>query len=783
MADLKDHPDFHLAIAHHQAQRIQEALEIYLKLLRQYPDAYQLLSNCATAYFQLGRLEEGIASIERSLQIEKKQPDALNSLGNALSALGQFDRALESYAAAIDQHPLLVEAYMNRGVLQARLGWPQKALIDLDMALELRPEGSEIWLNKGMVHADLGDDERSISCYQRAIEINPTFYEAHFNLGLGLHALRRLEEAYTQLQEATRLGFHRFDGWMALGLVLYDMGLINEALEANEQALALNPNSPILHINLGNVLFDQGRFIEALTHFDYSIQLQDHHFEAYTNRGRVLLALHRYDEAMTSHEVALQLNPNADKAYINRAFALVETNRFEEAGADYLKAYQLNPKNSDVLSSWLYCTQRTWQWELGREVLKSVLSELSHQRGVGSPFPLLAGIDDPAIHLQSAKRLVLDQGWTDQKKQPLAEKEPHSKISLGYFSSDFRHHPVGYNLRPLLQQHDRSTFRLVAFDYSPAKDSLLEDDILNQFDVVHFVSEMTDEAVATLAQKEALQIAIDLNGHTKHARTGIFSHRVAPVQINYLGYPGSMGAAWYDYVIADEQVIPLSMGASFTEKVAHLPHFFMPYSFDAVKKEITCSGRLIHDLPEDSFIFCSFNDAYKITENIFLAWMKILRATNAYLLFANRRDCDFSQIQDRAQQYGVDRDRLIPAPRLDSKEDHFDRLSQCHLMLDTSPYNSHTTACDAIYAGLPILTLKGQSFASRVTASLLSQIGLPQLITHDVEHYEERATQLASDPNLYREVRHQLMVGRENLPSSAQYARNIETLFKEMLAG
>jgi predicted O-linked N-acetylglucosamine transferase (SPINDLY family) len=421
--------------------------------------------------------------------------------------------------------------------------------------------------------------------------------------------------------------------------------------------------------------------------------------------------------------------------------------------------------------------------------VEQIATGLRHGFPVALPFISLAILPDPKLHKLAAESWIQQECPPDASLGAIAARPRAPKIRVGYFSADFRAHPVAHLTAGMFEQHDRSKLELTAFAFGPGTGDAMRVRMSKAFDRFIDVHERTDIEVAALARDLEIDIAVNLNGITENSRSKLFSLRAAPIQINYLGYPGTMGAPFMDYLIADGVVVPRGHQPDYSEKIVYLPGSFMPFdsSYPIAERAFT---RHELGLPDTTFVYCCFNNSLKLTPEIFGAWMRILaRNDGSVLWLSHTNPVAVGNLREEAARRGIDGRRLIFAQRLDSLPDHLARIRSADLFLDTFPYNAHATALDALWAGVPLLTRAGDSFASRVAASLMSAIGLPQLVTRSLCDYEELAVGLAADPDRLKQMRATLAQNRPttSLFDTARYVRNLEaayeTIYDRYLAG
>ncbi len=523
------------------------------------------------------------------------------------------------------------------------------------------------------------------------------------------------------------------------------------------------------------------RHTEALASYDRALALKPDFAEALNNRAGTLLLLNRHEQALASCEAALAIKPAFAEALHNRGTALSRLGRHEAAIEAFRRALDLNgglgfAKGALLHSSMHCCDWRTYEDESAR-----VIADVQAGDRAVEPFVFLGISDAAQDQLHCAQTWVREQCPPSLTALWTGERYRHDRIRLAYVSTDFREHPMGHLMAGLFEHHDRARFETLAVSLGPDDSSAARTRIEGAFEQFIDVREHSDREVAQLLREREIDIAVDLNGFTTGARPGIFALRPAPVQVNYLGYPGTMGADYIDYLVADKTVIPRELQGCYTEKVVYLPDTYQVNDATRRISERTPT-RTEAGLPDRGFVFCSFNNNYKITPAIFGIWMRLLRETPGSVLWLIEGN-SAAQINLRreAKERGIAPERLVFAPRV-KLEDHLARHRLADLFLDTLPYNAHTTASDALWAGLPVLTCMGTTFAGRVAASLLHAVGLGDLVTHSLAEYESRAFELATDASLLAEAKRRLARNRESYPlfDTDRYRRHIEAAYTQM---
>jgi protein O-GlcNAc transferase len=566
-----------------------------------------------------------------------------------------------------------------------------------------------------------------------------------------------------------------------LGCLYAMRGNYENAYSNFYEALAISPKDIFSLVNCGSALHELKRFSEAISYFDIALSFEANYVQAWNNKGNTLRALKRYDEAFAHYDRALSLKPDYAEGWSNKGWILNELKRYDEAITHFEKALSLNPTIDWIYGELLHAKMKICNWLGLVDSLEMISKKVMANEKVANPFMLLALNDYALLHKKSSQIYVQSQNPFNPILGPILKHPKNEKIRIGYFSSDFKNHPVAFLIAELFELHDRSQFEIFGFSFGPIVNDEMRQRLLKSFDQFVEVTTKSDIEVAKLSRDLNIDIAVDLTGFTQDARTGLFSHRAAPIQVNYLGYPGTMGADYMDYIIADKTLIPVESQSCCSEKVVYLPNSY----------QVNDRKRLISDrqftrqelgLPENGFIFCCFNNNFKILPATFEGWMRILKAVEGSVLWLFQDNSwAVENLKKEAEKQGIAADRLVFAERLPLPE-HLARHRQADLFLDTFPYNAHTTTSDALWTGLPVLTLMGKSFASRVAASLLNAVGLPELITSTQEKYEALAIELAMNPQKLEDIKLKLARNRLTTPlfDTPHFTKNLEAAYIEM---
>ena len=612
--------------------------------------------------------------------------------------------------------------------------------------LTLLPSHPVLLTNMGIIAHESGKYTEAIRYMDRALVIMPNQPIILYNQGLALQALKRLDEA----------------------------------LEAYDKTIALNPYYADAYYNRGLVLQALKRFDEALMSCDKAIIFNPSHADAYYNRGIVLVELKRFKEAVASYDKVIALDPSYAEAYYNQAQVLTDLKQLDEAMAGYNQALSLKPDMDLLLGNILSIKMHLCIWDDFARQLTGLIQKIKNDEKVITPFSLLSLIDDPEIQRKTAE--IYGKGkYPKSDTLPLIEKYPeHTKIRIGYFSADFKNHPVSFLTAELYERHDRNQFEIYAFSFGPDTNDEMNLRIKASVDHFYEVSTLSDKEVVILARNLEIDIAVDLGGYTADARTGLFAIRVAPVQLSYIGYLGTMAADYYDYLIADQTIIPETYQPYYSEKIVYLPS----YQVNDSKQQLptTRFTRQDFNLPETGFVFCCFNNTYKITPSTFDSWARILKQVegSVLLLYIDNETAKNNLIKEIVFR-GVGSNRLFFGKRLPML-DYLARYKVADLFLDTLPYNAGTTASDALRMGLPVLTCIGNSFASRVAASVLTAVNLPELITTTSAEYEALAIELATHPEKLKAIKEQLATNLLTAPlyDTPLFTRHIESAYTTM---
>jgi predicted O-linked N-acetylglucosamine transferase (SPINDLY family) len=707
------------------------------------PDALHLLGAIA---LQRGNLQTALDSLNRAVRCRRRSFVFRNSLGEVHRRLGQRAMAIDCYNAALTIRPDYFEALYNRGLALNELGRPAEALVDCDEAQRLRPELAEVLAIRGVTLMALGRFQEAAQGFDRALKINPLFAEAWSNRGLTMAGLGRAEDAIASFRRALEINPHCAEALNNLGNTLREQGQVVEAEQLYAAALALKPQSAEVLNNLGLVTRDRGQLKEAAERFRQALAVRAEYPEALSALGSTQFYLGRLEEAEASFRRALELRP------------------------EYVEAYAF----------WVHVSQHLCAFPVV-EHHADRLRALATESKSGEIAPFIASALPGAT---AAEELSCAQYFAQRScasyfaRSAFARRTPDRnrlKLRVGYLSADYRDHATSHLLAEVIELHDRRRLEVIGYSYGPNDASATRKRMEAAFDKFRDISTLTHESAARQIYNDEIDILVDLKGYTGGNRIQITAQRPAPVQVSWLGYPGTLGdCRLVDYIIGDPVVTPLEHAWQYSERLVLLPHCYQPN--DRKRVIGTQPTRSKAALPARAFVFCSFNQSYKITPEIFELWCRLLkevRGSVLWLLQPNRVAQE--NLRREAQARGVAPDRLVFAPRLPLSA-HLGRLQLADLALDTFPHNSHTTASDALWAGVPLVTRMGQAFASRVAASILNAAGMKALVAVDLGSYFEKALDLATHPTRLKELKTKLIDNRLKWPlfDSKRFAKDLE---------
>jgi predicted O-linked N-acetylglucosamine transferase (SPINDLY family) len=741
-------------------------------------DAWHLLGIIA---MQQGNYATAIERINYAIKLKPTDVNFRINLGNAFQELGQLEAAISTYQQVIQLDSSALDAHYNLGLALQKQGNLEGAIASYQHVIELNPNYDSAYINLGIAFKAQGNLEQAIEAYQCALLLKPDNYFAYNNLGIAFKEQGKLEEAISSFEHVLKLKPDYYPALANLGNSLKLKGELDKAVSCYQHALQVNPDDPMVCYNLGDILRAQGKLDEAISAYLSATYLKPDHYLAQYYLGLSLQEQGQFEAAVDCYLTALRLKPDNYLAHYNLGIALQAQGNLEEAAVAYHQALQHNPNHMASLRQYVWAKRLICDWEGLHPFEQSLISMTQSEQWTEPPFPLIAISDDPVAQLAEAQNFCAHYFGKPSSVLWQGQRAPHDRIRLAYLSADYHEHATAYLMAELFERHDRTQFELFAISFGPESNSPMRQRLVQAFDHFIDVRQMSDLEVAQLICSLEIDIAVDLKGYSKDCRPHILAHRPAPIQVNYLGYPSTMGANFIDYILVDPFIVPPDQQPYFAERLVHLPDCYQINDrqrsiFEHIPSREDCG------LPLNGFVFCSFNDSYKITPKFFDIWMRLLTAVPGSVLWLlSKHPSTAANLRREAQARGVNPDRLIFAEKQDLPE-HLARHQLADLFLDNLPYNAHTTASDALWAGLPVLTCAGRSFAARVAGSLLHTIGLPELVTYTLEDYEALALKLATDPDQLNQIKEKLQKNRLRTPlfDCDRLRRQIESAYLEM---
>ena len=755
--------------------RLHEALDHLRLLIDLHPTQPDLHNLAGAASAGTGQLEAAVESYDRAIALRPDYAEVWSNRASALIGLQRLDEALVSCDKAIELQPGNAGAHSNRGIILKQLGRPEEAIRSYDSSLRLHAGSAEVHYNRGNAMLDLKRPEEAVASYDKAVELRSTYVAAHSNRGNALKELGRLDEALDSYGRAIALHPNFAEAHSNLGIVLLGLKRPDEAYASCSKAVDLQPELAVVHYNFAIILHELQRLDESLAAYDIAVARDPDHADAHANRGHVLYELHRLGDAAEAYAQAVKLKPEEGAGFFSLANVLQELGRLDEAVECYARAIAIDPNHAEAAAQLAFQKARMCDWTVGE---KPDFAALGIATRAIAPSIFLMLEDEPRLQLLRARKYASEKYGSASIVTPRAA-ERSAPIRIGYFSADFHDHAVMFQLARMFELHDRTRFSVHAYSFGPSQDSPMRARLKQAFDSFHDVRAMDSREIAEMARRDGIDVAVDLMGYTAHARTDIFALRPAPVQIAYMGYPGTLGATFIDYLVADTMLIPDDQRENYVEKIIYLPETYQAND-DSRKISDRAMTRAGLGLPDAGFVFCCFNNSFKITPAEFDIWMRLLARVQGSVLWlfeANRWMED--NLRAEARKRGIDPARLIFAGRMPHAE-HLARLKQADLFLDCFTCNAHATASDALWAGVPVLTVPGQGFAARVGASVVHGIGLPELTAATREDYERIALDLATDSTRMTAIKARLAANRSTTPlfDSGRFTRHIEAGFE-----
>lgn len=772
--------EFERARSLNQQGQFTGATAICQKILQLQPDHFESLILLAEIAAKEGHPEQAIELYAKVIDLKPDHALAYYKQGNLLKDRNKMQAALASYNQAIALNPGYANAFCNRGVVMERLDRLDEAWDSYNQAIALNPDDALAYYNRGAVLRQLNRPEEALASYDQAIAVKPDYVESYCNRGILLVELKQWDAALASYNQGIEINPGFSPAYFYRGALLQERKQLDAALASYNRAVEINPDYAEACCNRGVLLIELRQWDDALASLDRAIALKPDFAEAYCNRGAVLAELQKHEAAAADFDSAVALKPDYADAFLNRAITLGRMKQFVASIASYDRALTLKPDSQFLLGERRYAKMSICDWNDLEFDVQRLTTGIEAGEPLSPPFHILALLDSPPLHLKVAQIWVREQCPPNDALDAIPPRARGDKIRIGYFSADFRSHAVSMLTAELFETHDRSRFEITAFAFGPEANDAMRSRLERAFDRFIDVRDQSDLEVALLTRKLGIDIAVDLGGFTAHSRPRIFALRAAPIQASYIGYLGTMGASYMDYLVADTTIIPAADHLHYSEKIIYLPSYQVNDSQRSIAERTFTREEL--NLPAAGFVFCCFNANYKITPATFTVWMRILRRVEGSVLclYTDNEVAEQNLLKE-AQRAGVDSQRMVFCKRL-AVADYLARYRTMDLFLDTLPYNAGTTASDALWAGLPVLTCMGQGFAGRVAASLLNAIELPELITATPAQYENLAVHLATNPAHLSQIKQKLAQNRlkTSLFDTRSFTKHLEFAYTKI---
>lgn len=825
-----------MANAWKEKGNVDLAIRYYLISIELRPNFADAWSNLASAYMRKGRLTEAAECCRQALALNPLLVDAHSNLGNLRKAQGLVQEAYSCYLEALRIQPTFAIALSNLAGLFMESGDLNRALHYYKEAVKLKPSFPDAYLNLGNVYKSLGMSQEAIMCYQQALQARPDYAMAFGNLASMYYELGQLDLAILHYKEAINCDSGFLEAYNNLGNALKDVGRVDEALQCYHQCLSLQPHHPQALTNLGNIYMEwnmmavaatyykatlsvtsglsapfnnlaviykqQGNYADAISCYNEVLRIDPMAADGLVNRGNTFKEIGRVSEAVQDYIHAITIRPTMAEAHANLASAYKDSGHVEAAIKSYKQALALRPDFPEATCNLLHTLQCVCNWDdrdkmfmevegiIRRQVKISVLPSVQPFHAIAYPLDPMLALEISHKYAQHcsvvASRYALPP-FNHPQPIPIKCDSGYQRLRVGYVSSDFGNHPLSHLMGSVFGMHNRENVEVFCYALSP--NDRTEWRRRTESEAEHFVdvSSMSSDAIAKMINEDSIQILINLNGYTKGARNEIFAMQPAPIQVSYMGFPGTTGATYIDYLVTDEFVSPSHFAHIYSEKLVHLPHCYFVNDYKQKNRDLLDPNwrlkRSDFGLPEDKFLFACFNQLYKMDPEIFTTWCNILkRVPNSALWLLRFPAAGESRLRAYAAAHGVRPDQIIFTD-VAVKNEHIKRSALADLFLDTPLCNGHTTGTDILWAGLPMITLPLEKMATRVAGSLCHATGLgDEMIVNSIKEYEERAVSLALNPSKLQALRNQLKAVRLSCPlfDTSRWVKNLERAYFKM---
>jgi predicted O-linked N-acetylglucosamine transferase (SPINDLY family) len=703
----------------------------------------QQLMDQAVALQSAGAVDAAKEIFQRVLETEPQHAAAQYSLGVIAASLGDSQQAFKHFNEVVAAFPKFAPAHLALSIVSFNESLLEDALVSAEKALSLEPDLAGVQEHLDAIN--LAVQQRQDDAAGGNSEPNWVTEPSRLvGEGVSFQTQDQHDQALALFQQALRLDPKHFPALYSIGLSLSRTGRLQEALAYFERAVAAQPTAAIGHFALGKVFQDLGLVEDALASYEKSIEIDPQFMQAHNSKAALLQAVHRHHDALTTLVKASEINPNDIRTLEGQGLLLTQFKQFEWATNAFIRAMRVDPEYPYLEGNLMSARLHNCDWTDYEAAREHIFEGIRAGKRVCSPHTIMSLTDDAQLAKRCIEIYASDKVGSSFYNLWQGEAYHHRRKRIAFISGDFRIHPVGYLLIGMIEGLDKRRFEITGVSTSAPDGSDLWRRYRCAFDHYLDVQGKPSLEIARLLRAMEIDIAIDLSGYTEGSRLDVLAHRPAPVQMTYLGFPGTLALPFIDYLIADPRIIPPHLQNHYSEKIVYLPHCYLPRDNSVVPANET-PKRSDYGLPESGIVFCSFNHDYKINPPIFKVWMDLLKEVPGSVFWLMKlNDSAHINLSKSAIEHGVDPARIIYATRLPGVEDHLARYRLADIFLDTYPYNGHTTAGDALRAGLPVVSLCGESFASRVAASLLHDIGLPKYACHSIEDYKSTALRMAT---------------------------------------
>ena len=769
-----------LGVCYKELKKYNEALNNFKNSIKIKPDYAEAYNNLAIIYKSLENYEEAIKNYNKAIKLKPDYAEAYNNLGLVLLKLKDLKKAKKYFQQAIKLKFDYAEAYNNLGITQNRLEETDNAKESLAYAIKLKPDYAEAYNYLGTIFLRLEDKNKAKEYFEQTIKLKPNYADGYNNLGITCNELGEITKAKESLEYAIKLKPDYAEAFSSFGLLYLNQEDPEKAKKYFEEAIKIKPKSGIHYLCYGNYYENIQEYEKAEFFYKKAIRLKE--YKAEFALGNLHLNLGNYEKAEEIYENIIKYNSHNAAIYFNRALNFSNIGRIDLALKNFKSAEDLQPNiydEQEKLYAFLYSKNKVCDWNNYQKITNKLIKNLRYKNAKNAiPYSFLT-ISDSLELIHKIIKKKFEKYKINEKKIHFNIKKK-KKINIGYYSSDFKDHPVGHIFSELIKEHDKEYFEIKGFNLNNSlKKDKVTDEITKSLDRYIDLEKKDYKNLITSSQKEEIDIAIDLVGFTAYGNIKAFIERLAPIQINFLGYPGTMGPA-HDYIIADTNIIPKTSKNFYYEKIIYMPNLFLP-TFTKYNINSSLDNNFFNlKNNKEKIVFCNFSSFSKINPILFKSWMKILnKVENSILWLLDAEKIIENNIKKEVLKNNINPDRIIFSKRLDFNE-HITKYKFCDLYLDTFPYNSHSTATGCLLSGTPLLTIEGEGFQSRVASSILKNLDLNELICSNYEEYEYKAIKIANSAMELKKIKEKL---NQNLTLNYKifdiknYVKNLEKAY------